>query len=160
MGIQSTQAHVQPRRTVYRPNLGWVLAYSFLPLVGGIGIFLTVTTRDFNLTVTSMVLAGVVVTLVEAPVFAYLISVKIVVDADSINKVYLFGLLSRRIALKDVSISEVEEGDAFTYTRVEFSNAADGSGFSVYPLWIWRSRDISRLCAIASEGTAYLAGKT
>jgi hypothetical protein len=140
-------------RTVYRPNVGWVFVYSFLPLVGGIGVVLAVTTRDFSFTVTSMLSVGVFVGLVESPAFAYLSSVKIVADAESISKVYLFGLLRKRISLEDVRTLEVEEdGKAFTYSRVEFTSTADGGGFSVYPLWIWRSRDIDQLRTIASEG--------
>ena len=140
-------------RIVFRPNLGWFFIYSVLPLVGGLGIVLAVTTRDFTLTVTAIVFAIIVIAPIEVFSLAYLLGMRIEVDDETVSKVYFFGLLRRRILRRQLRAkSHTESGGGWAYTRIDFDSVGDDAlGFSVIPFWVWRSTEVDRLRAIATE---------
>jgi hypothetical protein len=121
-----------------------------------LGVFLGLTTRDLRLTVTAIAFAAVVVIAVDMFAFTYLLGMRIVVDDDSISKVYFFGLLHRRIRREQLRVSShTEHSGAWSYQRVDFESANERSGFGVYPFWVWRSADVDLLVRMAALGTRW-----
>ncbi len=156
-GLPATES-----RTAFRPGLGqyiWNLAWSALPIVGGLGtIYLALTPRAQDRG--SLIVGGIVIAAVGVFFFAYVLGMRIEVDDESVSKVYFFGLLRRRILREQLrASSHTERNRPWAYARIDFESVDDDNvlGFSVYPFWVWRSGDVDRLRAIAAESGSWRA---
>ncbi len=147
--------------TVFRPGPGqyiWNLGWAALPIVAGVGLIylaLTPQAQDRN----ALIAAGVVITIGGMFLVAYLLGMKIEVDDERVSKVWLFGLVRKTIPVQQLSASVVKEHDKWwTYARVDFE-AVDSRNvselFGVHPFWVWRSRDVDALRAIAASSAQW-----
>jgi len=141
-------------KRVIRPGpgqYGYVLLLPALPIVVGIGTILygfTILEHDWA----NRLLFGLLAIAFGAVPAAWLLGMSIVVDDESLSKLYLFGALRSSIPRESLRMAVEQESDrGGTYPRIDFDSADDDRpGFSVYPSWVWRASDIRRLRAIGA----------
>jgi hypothetical protein len=140
-------------RAVFRPG---VLQYAYigsgpaLVLVAGLAIFAAGVAPQAQDRL-SLIAAGIGVAACGGFALAYVFGMSIEVDQERVSKAYLFGLIRVDIPLQYLSASVKTETSSgqwleWEYTRLDFeSSDGIGDGFSAYPTWVWRRRDMDRL---------------
>jgi hypothetical protein len=112
----------------------------------------------------SILVAGIAVAICGGALLAYVFGMSIEVDEECVSKIYMFGLVRAAIPLQYLQASADTEysGSAswleLPYTRLDFGSFDEhGDGFSAYPLWVWRRRDMDKLLDLAASMTYWRA---
>jgi hypothetical protein len=93
---------------------------------------------------------------------AFVLGMSIEIDDLSVRKRRLFGALdSRPIPLDSLQASaETEHSSDWSYTRIDFTSDKDKwAAFSVYPFWVWRTKDIDYIRTQAAKAQSAQVAK-